>query len=281
MTNLAERLIEAVSKQRKQITVIGDTMVDRWVHGKLAECQDGCQKFVQIEVVETPGGAANAERCLSKWRAMTNLYGFTDNYCPVKTRYIQDGCIVLRIDDDGPPLRGLGYDWARDLALEMVAFTDAVLISDYDKGFLVSGFIREIATICNRRGIPCVADCKREAEVYDGCILKRNADWQWKYKLNLLTPNAVLTNGALPPCVEGRIVCDDLADVKCVNHVGAGDCFAAHLTLALAYGFSLKEAAALAHSAGRVYVQHPHNRPPHPEEIAADMATAELGLAAL
>jgi sugar/nucleoside kinase (ribokinase family) len=58
-----------------------------------------------------------------------------------------------------------------------------------------------------------------------------------------------------------------------VNHVGAGDCFAAHLTLALAYGFSLKEAAGLAHSAGRVYVQSFHNHPPFPTDIAADMST--------
>lgn len=61
--------------------------------------------------------------------------------------------------------------------------------------------------------------------------------------------------------------------VKIVSHVGAGDCFAAHLALALAYGFSLKEAAVLAHSAGRVYVQSLHNIPPHPAEILADMST--------
>lgn len=58
--------------------------------------------------------------------------------------------------------------------------------------------------------------------------------------------------------------------VNCVSHVGAGDCFAAHLVLALAHGFSLEDAAAIAHSAGRVYVQHEHNRPPMPEEIAED-----------
>ena len=59
--------------------------------------------------------------------------------------------------------------------------------------------------------------------------------------------------------------------VRVVSHVGAGDCFGAHIVLALAHGFSLREAAALAHSAGRVYVQFPHNRAPRPEEIAADL----------
>lgn len=274
LTNLAERLIEETSKQRKQIVIIGDTMLDRWIHGKLADSQDGCRKFIQEQIVETPGGAANAERCLVHWPVMTNLYGFAQNDCPIKTRYIQDDEIVFRADDDGPPSRGADYEWARKLALEMAHFADAVLLSDYDKGFLTPGFIKIISELCISRKVPCVADCKRAPEVYDGCILKRNADWQWKYKLNLLTHNTVLTNGPQPPCVDGRIVCGSQPDIKCVNHVGAGDCFAAHLTLALAYGFSLKEAAALAHSAGRVYVQHPHNRPPQPAEIVADMASA-------
>ena len=63
-------------------------------------------------------------------------------------------------------------------------------------------------------------------------------------------------------------------EVEVKNHVGAGDCFAAHLILGLAYGLSLEDAATVAHSAGRVYVQFPHNRPPLPSEIVADFATA-------
>ena len=65
-----------------------------------------------------------------------------------------------------------------------------------------------------------------------------------------------------------------LTSVKCVNHVGAGDCFSAHLVLALAYGFTLEDAAVIAHSAGRVYVQHQHSRPPLPQEVREDMASA-------
>ena len=63
----------------------------------------------------------------------------------------------------------------------------------------------------------------------------------------------------------------ELPKVNCINHVGAGDCFGAHLVLALMYGFSLEDAATIAHSAGRVYVQHLHNRPPLPEEIEEDL----------
>jgi sugar/nucleoside kinase (ribokinase family) len=145
------------------------------------------------------------------------------------------------------------------------------LISDYNKGFLTKEFICEIVNICRKRNVPCVADAKREPEVYTGCILKGNAEWAHTTKINLLHENLVLTYGKNPPTVNAKAVGIGSEPVECINHVGAGDCFAAHLTLALAYGFSLEEAAALAHSAGRVYVQHPHNRAPWPKEVAEDL----------
>ncbi len=130
--------------------------------------------------------------------------------------------------------------------------------------------------MCRDLQIPCVADCKREPEVYDGCVLKCNGDYQDKYCELIPFENMVITHGEKNPAVwSGPVpygIGQPLPSVRCVNHVGAGDCFAAHLTLALTCGFSLKDAAALAHSAGRVYVQYPHNRPPQPDEIAADLS---------
>jgi len=69
--------------------------------------------------------------------------------------------------------------------------------------------------------------------------------------------------------------------VECKSHVGAGDCFAAHLTLALAHGIPLEQAAAIAHSAGRVYVQHLHGRPPYPIEIRKDLSPQRGKIVAL
>jgi D-beta-D-heptose 7-phosphate kinase/D-beta-D-heptose 1-phosphate adenosyltransferase len=59
--------------------------------------------------------------------------------------------------------------------------------------------------------------------------------------------------------------------VHCVNHVGAGDCFASIMTLSLAHGLSLEDSAFIAYSAGRIYVQHRQGRPPWPHEIRKDM----------
>lgn len=274
--NLGRRLVQAIEKHRKRIVVIGDTMVDRWVRGRVEECQDGCPKFMQEEVVEVPGGAGNAHRCLSNWDVKASVYGFVGMHCPVKTRYVdQNDKILMRVDLEaqsvGRRVIAAGYKWCRDSAMGMIEFAGGVLLSDYDKGFLTPEFIKEVVAACRSRRIPCVADCKRAPEGYEGAILKANQEWS---RTNGDKVPNVLTRGPYAPLVDSKSfvgVETGKRPITCVNHVGAGDCFAAHLTLALAYGFSLKEAAALAHSAGRVYVQYRNNRPPFPNEVIEDL----------
>jgi sugar/nucleoside kinase (ribokinase family) len=156
------------------------------------------------------------------------------------------------------------------IALSTIKHAGCVVLSDYNKGLLTPPFIGEIVEECKRRGVPCVADCNRYPGLYDGCITKSNHEWSTLWRR---CDKGVVTRGCFPPLVDSFMACNNLPSVNCINHVGAGDCFAAHLALGLAYKFPLKEAATIAHSAGRVYVQHPHNRPPRPDEIVADMAS--------
>ncbi len=270
--NLAEQLVTMVSADRRRVLVVGDAMLDCWVHGRVEECQDRCPKFMEEVRHVVPGGAANAHQCLSRWEVLTDLFAILPKERAVKTRFVdRGGEIVYRHDNETQSRVGLDnqcYEWVYDRALEMVRFSGAVLLSDYDKGFLTPEFIAEVVALCKSRSIPCVADCKRKPTTYSGCVRKCNVDYMMRWCCSA----DVATTGPHPPMVSGEPLPLDLPDVRCINHVGAGDCFAAHLTLALAYGFSLKDAAALAHSAGRVYVQHLHNRPPTPTEIAADLA---------
>lgn len=264
--SLAERLIDCTSNQRKFIVVAGDVMIDRWVHGHLDDSQDGCHKFVQRSACETVGGAGNAVRSLENWNVHTELYGHWNR--GTKTRFVDElgstSFIAFRHDCD--VIAGPEYNNDRGYCLNCVEQADGVLLCDYDKGFLTPQLILKIAERCRRRGIPCVADVKRDPSLYSGCITKANEEWYLKYGIA-----SVVTRGQCLPSVRGTVVGNHLSAVKCVNHVGAGDCFSAHLVLALAHQFSLEDAAVVAHSAGRVYVQHPHNRPPFPQEVAADM----------
>ena len=266
------RLIAMDQSSPKRILVIGDVIQDVWIHGHYMTCQDECMRIVETERFRTPGGAAGAARQLENWCSRVSLNGGTVLPAIYKTRYVVDGKIMFRHDNDGvrEPNGTIGR---RDLTMTRLqnGNFDAVLISDYDKGFLTAKFIRQVIDYCNKRNIPVVADAKREPEVYQGALIKCNDDYIEKYKS--VCSRSIVTHKCKPPTVGlfDQLTCYNKLPVKCVNHVGAGDCFAAHLTLGLAYGLSLEDAAVTAHSAGRVYVQHPHGRPPHPHEIREDM----------
>lgn len=274
--NLAEILIERDRTAPKRIVVVGDAMMDEYVHGEMRDCQDGCRKFVQQEVVRVSGGAAGAARCLANWCSEVRIFSqaLRDDRLPVKRRFIVDDEIVFRHDAEEQASRMT----ADDVAAVVKWRPDAVLISDYAKGFLTDNVIRRVVEWCVGRGVPVVADPKRGHGVFAGAVLKCNGDYSFNDSTGILdhAPACVVTHGAETPNVfsEGGMLEDygrPLPRVELVNHVGAGDCFAAHLTLALAHGIGLHDAAKIAYSAGRVYVQHRNGRPPHPEEIAADM----------
>lgn len=295
--NLVQQLRSRMVDNRKHIVVVGDAMTDVYVHGHVTTCQDGCPKFVEESRIAVPGGAANAERSLGNWitphclstsdgplhsQLRVSLYGLGEKSRVAKVRFVDaSGRIVFRHDDDiesnyifRDNNHQQCYKWEMFRVLKDIEHAGAVLLSDYDKGFLTPEFIQQVVAQCKKFNIPCVADCKREPEVYAGCVLKGNQDYWSRYCVPI-GADIIMTRGGGLPYSTRTMSTAHLPEVRLVNHVGAGDCFVAHLALTLAYGFSLREAAILAHSAGRVYVQSPHNRPPYPHEIKADLATSQ------
>ncbi len=278
--SIIAKLIQADREAPKRILVIGDGMTDVYIHGKMEpNGQEKCIKFMEDawRTVKVPGGAANAAQCLKHWFAGV-LFPFNRLKGPTKTRYMVDDKCVFRHDND---TCNFDVQMVRQEALATLTSyqPDAVLLSDYDKGLLTAGLVQEVAYYCHGRKIPCVADAKREPDFYRGCIIKGNGQYfntkRYPEEARRMDTQAVTTHGEYVPlvwdCGEASMPVVNLPSVKCLNHVGAGDCFAAHLTLALAYGFSLKDSAAIAHSAGRIYVQRRHNTAPHPDEIEVDM----------
>jgi D-beta-D-heptose 7-phosphate kinase/D-beta-D-heptose 1-phosphate adenosyltransferase len=292
-----QKLTERDRAKRLKIAVIGDAMVDEYYHGRLEPSQDGCQKFIASRSAVCPGGAANAAHQLAHWNADAFLIAswhrgshpaaFDASLCHHtrdyirKTRYIDDatGRIVFRRDHESANygLATAELTEIRDLTVKAVRTMgfDAVLISDYDKGFLDRDTIKRIIAECTVQRMPVVADAKQKPITYDGALLKCNGEYDCHKET--LGIRRVVTHGGLVPTIHWP---DDsvwtvepvvTGPVHCRNHVGAGDCFAAHLVLGLAHGLGLGEAAQVAHAAGRCYVQHQHNRPPYPFEVRKDM----------
>lgn len=277
------RLIKEDRESPRTIFFVGDAMTDVYIHGKLGSCQEECYKLMEESYHSVPGGAANAERSLRNWK-VNKISLFNEVLGPIKTRFMVNNKCVFRHDNDHCDFDKRTVRVKNWVTLnECINEINAVLISDYDKGLLTPSFLEDVIKLCKQYKIPCVVDAKRQASIYKGAIIKGNVDWMVKHGFGL-TQNYVITQGGDSPygmshtnstwnawAIESR------RDVvyPVVNHVGAGDCFASHLTLALAHDFSLKDAAAVAHSAGRVYVRHIHNRPPYPEEVREDVSNAQ------
>lgn len=267
----------------KRICVIGDPMLDEWV--PVAPSGNGTESPVFRVVgptVVTPGGAANAARQLARWGCDVILLGPSDGYPrPVKRRYLDpQGRLVLRADTEdanyGMTKGALAQMRDRVLRSLKQGEWDAVYLADYAKGVFDRQLFRAVIESCRDRDIPCVADPRGDPELVRGAVLKCNDHYaaRWPGVLSH-SPSAVVTYGAHAPAVfwedgldEGK---DDLPPVLCKNHVGAGDCFGAHLTLALAWGQNLPWAARFAHAAGRMFVQRDHGEPPWPHEVYREL----------
>ncbi len=309
-----DTLMNSCQENRKKIAVIGDAMLDLWIEGHLKTCQEGCPAFREERRLETPGGAANAARQLVHWNVDAYLISpltwrlmdedrrpwteVNHELCfgclriPQKVRYVgADGHTLWRSDSEDRSCDMTDDNMERCRFLAMSALVsmhfDAVLISDYDKGWLTDDMIRKIVRLCNEAEVPVVADVKRDPMLYEGAVIKATEAYARKYVNDLLllrSPTVVTRGGNYPswPIAIGDAsivvpwgTCDPmLPPVNVKNIVGAGDCFAAHLTLALAHGIPLDDAVPLAHAAGRVYVQHTHARPPWPHEVRKDLLGA-------
>jgi D-beta-D-heptose 7-phosphate kinase/D-beta-D-heptose 1-phosphate adenosyltransferase len=292
--NLVHGLIERDCGAAKRLMIVGDTMEDVWLHGRMTACQDGCARFVEESRAATPGGAANAARQLAHWQSQTFLLGlgywrpqtgvdcdlcYAGVVLPQKTRYLQDGKILFRSDLEQPSYGLLAerMDEIRESALRILRGLkfDGVLLCDYDKGFMDALFMQRVIDLCRERKIPVVADGKRHPSNYHGAILKVNQDYaktHLSYLMDSYRDPVVMTRGGDSP------VLSTLRELSyeafqghahpCINHVGAGDCFGAHLLLALAHDLPLEDAVATAHAAGQEYVMYEHGRAPWPHEIS-------------
>lgn len=277
LASLAERIIALGSNEPKKIFIIGDGMMDIYVYGEIAveKGQEGCPKFMEKREVIVPGGAGNASRALKSWPVRVWMI-VNPEFGPIKTRYLIPALYdttkyecIFRHDNDG-------YEAAFDMPkarAQVIEFLnswapDVILISDYDKGFLTKELMLAVQNYAVANTTPLVVDAKLAPHRYLGAIIKGNSIWATKHNFN----RGVISRGSEMPVVYGEVLPYEAPPVDANNVVGAGDAFSSHLAMGLAYGLSLKDSAALAHAAGRVYVQQLDNTPPASVEVLADLA---------
>jgi rfaE bifunctional protein kinase chain/domain len=195
---------------------------------------------------------------------------------PVKTRLYIDDQYMLRRDDElshkisGETAQAVGREFG--LALDSA---DAVILSDYNKGFFTAENAQAIIALCRARSIPVVVDLKppnaaifsgatvvapnlKEAREIcaefnphdDGTSLKMIRDrlGAEKVVVTLGEEGMLVYEGAGAVRVPGR-------SVRAVDPCGCGDTVRACMTLGLVSGCSLAEAAEFANFAASLAVQ--------------------------
>ena len=230
--------------QQKQLKIllIGDSCTDEYVYGTCNRLNpEAPVPILNFKRKDTTKGMA--------WNVRENLMSFdmevyivTNQEDITKTRYIDEryNQQILRVDDESL-LKPMEYELPEDKF-------DALVISDYDKGFLTKEKIFELVEWFDG---PVFIDSKK-TELPDGCYIKvNNIEYE---KLQTKNNNVIITKGGKGAEYKGKLYTGE--DVKVFDAVGAGDTFLSALVyFFLLYG-KIEEAIPYANKAASIAVQN-------------------------
>ena len=322
-------LLDIVAGFRKaRVLVVGDVMLDRFVYARVSRISP--EAPVPVLAVEREmaalGGAGNVARNIASLGGRATLIGgkgkdaagdrmdellahepgienglltSTDGRTTEKIRYIADQQQMMRADSESP-----WPDAASGAALaairDVIADHDALVISDYAKGFLPPALVKDLIALGRAHNKPIIVDPKgARLAHYDGATLITpnrheagiatgmetegdaaiNASAQ-SLLANLPQLGAVLiTRGVagLSLAARGHGIIHIAARARAVFDVsGAGDTVAAALALSLATGSELEAAARIANIAAGIAVTMVGTAAVTADEIAAELHTQQL-----
>lgn len=207
----------------------------------------------------------------------------------VKTRILARRQQVVRFDhevdaDAEPPLA----DRIADTVERLGAACDVVVMEDYNKGVLVPDVIRRTLEVAGRHGLPSVVDPKRRNFfAYAGAtVFKPNAKeledalgsfihpgdaaWMEETRRRLAARHLLLTLGERGMALQtdaGALVRVPTAARGVYDVSGAGDTVTAVVSVVLAAGGTVEEAALLANHAAAIEVGKPGVATVSPDEL--------------
>ena len=227
-----------------KVLLIGDSCIDEYVYGTVNRLNPEAPVPVLDYIrTETRKGMA--------WNVHANLLSFgiditmiTNDENIVKTRYIDEKSNqqILRVDTENNIKPFEGNIPEGDF--------DALVISDYNKGFITSQRLFELVEWFDG---PIFIDSKKTTLPIDYAYVKIN-DYEYsklKYKDH---PNLIITRGSKGAEYKGKLYPSEKVSVYDV--VGAGDTFLATLAYGyLTYG-RIEDAIPLANKSAAIAVSH-------------------------
>ena len=245
-------------QQKKfKILLIGDACIDVYRYGVVdrisPEAPVPIFKFTHEE--SRPGMVKNVQKNLENLGCkVICLFGNSSE----KTRLIDQRSKqhLLRLDHDviSQPLTINRVD-------EHLTDVDAVVISDYNKGFVNYTLVRDIRDSFNG---PIFVDTKKDdLEYFEGCYVKVNSQ-EWASATSACT-NLIVTRGSEGAEYNKKLY--PATPVEVVDVCGAGDTFLASLTFEFLNNKDIEKAIEFANRASAVTVQHTGVYAPLLEEI--------------
>lgn len=150
----------------KRILVIGDSAIDVYVNvdTKRLAPEGPWPAVVPHSVRDNPGMAANVAANIAALNPEVEVVTLFPKQPSVKTRYVdrKTNHHFLRVDQDADSVPLYIGDFSHVFDADMTRPFDAVILSDYNKGFLNQNNMETIATVCAVRGIPVFADTKAQ-----------------------------------------------------------------------------------------------------------------------
>ena len=227
-----------------KVLVIGDSCEDRFVYGDAKRLSpEAPVPILESQRTETSKGMA--------WNVFNNLLAFgiethmlTNAEQIVKTRYIDEksNYQILRVDDE-PEIKPLEEVVSNDNY-------DALVISDYDKGFIKQ---EKLFEICSTFVGPIFVDTKKN-NIPENAYVKINES-EFEKVTHYDPNNLIITKGGKGAEYQGNLYPAEKVNVYDV--VGAGDTFLS----ALVYGYittnNIDESLMLGNRAAGIAVQQP------------------------
>jgi len=232
-------------QQQKQykVLLIGDSCIDEYVYGTCErlnpEAPVPILKYQRKEVRH--GMAWNVRENLKSFGM--EVYILTNDEKIIKTRYIDEkyNHQILRVDTENL-VKPMSYDLPKE-------DFDAIVISDYDKGFITKERLFQIVFTSR---CPVFVDSKKTDLPESNCYIKINEDESKRLKSK--NDNLIITKGSNGAEFDG--VHYPGSRVNVFDVVGAGDTFLSALVyFYLKYG-RIEEAIPYANKAASIAVQN-------------------------
>ena len=236
------------------VIVIGDKCTDKYVFGETTRLspEQPVPVLDQTRIEERPGMAGNTELNLKAFGINTIL--LSQRELITKTRFVDtnSGYQLLRLDET--PKVGRIANAELKMAM-MHQNPDAIVISDYDKGYITD---EDLWNLCHNFNRPVFVDTKKRRLFH-----KDNVFWKInKKEYDLLDkdhlPNGshlIVTLGSDGALWSGLKFLPQV--VKVFDVCGAGDTFMAALVYEFLRTKDMRKAIELANKAAAISVTHP------------------------